>query len=147
LTEGLPICLFPVGKQKSALGKIVFDYPEDTCNHYDNRWKSGGDEMKTYTLCGSMRFEKEMMETAFLLETQNGFNILQCTYTDKELSAEEQSQLVRSHYRKIDISDGIYVLNIDGYIGASVAEEIRYAKQMRKEILYHCPGFAEEELL
>ena len=36
--------------------------------------------MKTYTLCGSMRFEKEMQEIAYYLETQKGFNILQCVY-------------------------------------------------------------------
>ena len=33
--------------------------------------------MKTYTICGSMRFEKEMQEIAFQLETQTGFNIIQ----------------------------------------------------------------------
>ena len=32
--------------------------------------------MKTVTLCGSMRFEKEMAETAFILETEYSFNIL-----------------------------------------------------------------------
>ena len=36
--------------------------------------------MKTYTLCGSMRFEKEMQEVAYYLETQKGYNILQCVY-------------------------------------------------------------------
>lgn len=97
--------------------------------------------MKTYTLCGSMRFETEMRETAFSLETEKGFNILQCIYTDprKTLSARELSQLTAAHYRKIDISDGIYVLNIDGYIGKSVSEEIAYAQKHNKEILYHCP--------
>lgn len=29
------------------------------------------DVMKTYALCGSMRFEKEMKEIAYFLETQN----------------------------------------------------------------------------
>lgn len=98
-----------------------------------------GCNVKTYTMCGSMRFEKEMIETAFLLETQKNFNILQCVYTDKQLSEEEKTQLRKAHYRKIDISEGIYVLNIDGYIGDSVASEIRYAEQNGKEILYHCP--------
>ena len=94
--------------------------------------------MKTYTLCGSMRFEKEMRETAFLLEAQNGYNILQCVYTETSLSAEELQRIKAAHYRKIDISDGIYVLNIGGYIGQSVSEEIAYAYQQGKEILYHC---------
>jgi len=43
-----------------------------------------------------------------------------------------------AHYRKIDISDGIYVLNIGEYIGESVRKEIAYAQQHGKEIVYHC---------
>lgn len=100
--------------------------------------------MKTYTICGSMKFEKEMMETAFLLETQNHFNVLQCIYSDREPSETEKIQLAKAHYRKIDISDGIYVMNIDGYIGASVTEEIQYAEQNGKEIIYHHPIQREE---
>lgn len=94
--------------------------------------------MKTYTICGSMRFEKEMKEIALLLETQKGVNVLQCIYSAKELSADEQQALSNAHKQKIDISDGIYVLNMDGYIGRSVAEEIEYAKRHGKEIIYHC---------
>lgn len=94
--------------------------------------------MKTYTLCGSMRFEKEMREIAYYLETQKGFNILQCVYADTQPTMEELTHISAAHYRKIDISDGIYVLNIDGYIGESVAAEIEYVKLHGKEILYHC---------
>jgi len=96
--------------------------------------------VKTYTMCGSMRFEKEMQKTAYDLETQKGYNILQCIYTadGAEPTAEELHALELAHYRKIDISDGIYVLNIDGYIGASVRKEIDYALQRGKEVLYHC---------
>lgn len=96
--------------------------------------------MKTYTLCGSMRFEKEMKEIAYYLETQKGYNILQCIYTvvDTTPTAAELKILERAHFHKIDISDGIYVLNIDGYIGESVHKEIEYAKLCGKEIIYHC---------
>lgn len=94
--------------------------------------------MKTYTLCGSMRFEKEMREIALYLEMQRGINILQCTYADREVSEEEKQRITAAHYRKVDLSDGIYVLNIDGYIGESVAKEIMYAEEQGKEIVYHC---------
>ena len=95
--------------------------------------------MKTYTLCGSMRFEKEMQEIAYILETKNGYNILQCVYAvpGSIPTAEELQALEQAHYQKIDISDGIYVLNIDGYIGKSVRKEIDYAKQLGKEVIYH----------
>lgn len=36
--------------------------------------------MKTVTICGSMKFEKEMQRIAFLLETKHDLNVLQCIY-------------------------------------------------------------------
>lgn len=95
--------------------------------------------MKTYTICGSMRFAKQMKEIAYYLETQKGFNVLQCVYIEKDIKFSENDLLAlqNAHYKKIDISDGIYVVNIDGYIGESVKKEIEYAKQHNKEVLYH----------
>lgn len=96
--------------------------------------------MKTYTICGSMRFEKEMQEIAYYLETRKGYNILQCIYAvdGNEPSKEDLKALELAHYQKIDISDGIYVVNIGGYIGKSVRREIEYAQLHGKEIVYHC---------
>ncbi len=94
--------------------------------------------MKTLTICGSMRFEKEMREIAYLLEIRYGYNVLQCIYGNGEQpGAEEREKLAAAHYRKIDLSDGIYVVNIGGYIGASVRQEIEYAKRKNKEVLYY----------
>ena len=94
--------------------------------------------MKTYTICGSMRFADEMKEIAYVLETMNGYNILQCVYCEGTPSDEEVKRLEAAHYRKIDLSDGIYVVNIGGYIGASVSKEIEYAEKSGKEVIYHC---------
>ena len=47
-------------------------------------------------------------------------------------------KLEKAHYLKIDLSDGIYVVNIDGYIGQSVKKEIEYAKKHNKEIIFYC---------
>lgn len=96
--------------------------------------------MKTFTICGSMRFEKEMQEIAYYLETQKGYNVLQCIYAvaGNEPTLEDLKALELAHYQKIDISDGIYVLNIGGYIGESVRKEIAYAQLHGKEIVYHC---------
>ena len=86
-----------------------------------------------------MRFEEEMKQTAFILETEYGLNILQCTYNTKNqnISDAQKINLVNSHYMKIDISDGIYVMDINGYIGESVKKEIEYAHNHNKEIIYH----------
>jgi len=99
--------------------------------------------MKTYTICGSMRFAKEMKEIAYYLETEKGYNILQCIYIEKNatLKQEELIRLEEAHYKKIDLSDGIYVINIDNYIGESVKKEIEYAKKHNKEIVYHFNKF------
>ena len=51
---------------------------------------------------------------------------------------EETELLINVHYAKIDISDGIYVVNLDGYIGESVSKEIEYAQKNGKDIIYHC---------
>ena len=40
------------------------------------------------------------------------------------------------HMKRIDMSDAIYVINKDGYIGKATLEEIEYAKSNNKEILY-----------
>lgn len=96
--------------------------------------------MKTLTMCGSMRFEKEMRSIAYDLETKCGYSILQCVYAPAgtSISTKELKSLEKAHYRKIDISDGVYIVNIDGYVGESVNAEILYAQEKGKEILYHC---------
>lgn len=96
--------------------------------------------MKTYTICGSMRFEEEMRAIAYNLETQKGYNIIQCLYSaeSSNVTDVELENIVNAHYKKIDLSNGIYVVNIDGYIGESVSKEIEYARSKGKEILYHC---------
>jgi len=45
--------------------------------------------------------------------------------------------IVNAHWKKIDISDAIYVVNIDGYMGDSTQNEIKYAISKGKEIIYH----------
>lgn len=95
--------------------------------------------MKTVTLCGSMRFEKEMQKIAFLLEIRRHFNVLQCVYnTDNlEVTGEDAEFLEQAHLRKIELSDAIYVVDLEGYIGQQVRREIELAKSRGKEILYH----------
>lgn len=95
--------------------------------------------MKTITICGSMKYEKEMPIIAFKLETKHGYNVLQCVYNleKEEVAHPEFENLKKAHYQKIDISDGIYVVDIQGYIGSSVREEMQYAKENGKEIIMH----------
>lgn len=94
--------------------------------------------IKVVTICGSMKFSKDIMRIATELETDKGYCVIQPVYNsdDKMLTDSELENIKMAHYKKIDISDAIFVVNVDGYIGKSVAEEIEYAKRLNKEILY-----------
>ncbi len=85
-----------------------------------------------------MRFAKEIIKIATELETKNEYCVLQPVYNfdDIPISDRELQNIVKAHYKKIDISDAVFVVNVGGYIGKSVAEEIAYAKNLNKEILY-----------
>ncbi len=95
--------------------------------------------MKVVTICGSMRFEKEMQKIAWELETTKGYSVIQCVYNveNNAISKEQTDKLNAAHFKKIDISDSIYVVNIGGYIGSQVEKEIEYALSEGKEVIYH----------
>lgn len=94
--------------------------------------------MKVITLCGSMKFYKEMQEIAIALETKYGYCVIApIGYTNMAVSEEMAEALSKAHYKKIDIADAVYIVNIGGYIGKAVSEELRYAKMRGKEIIYH----------
>jgi len=54
----------------------------------------------------------------------------------EEVTPEIKDMLDRVHKRKIELSDSIFVLNKDGYIGKSTHSEIEYAKSLGKEIIF-----------
>lgn len=91
------------------------------------------------TICGSMRFENEMKRIAFILEAKHNMTVLQCVYNEDKLdiTEEEIDILNRSHFKKIEMSDAIYVVNIDGYIGEQVKKEIAFAQKLGKEVILH----------
>jgi hypothetical protein len=64
---------------------------------------------------------------------------------DAETSAakEEISQL---HLRRIDISDGIYIINVGGYIGESTKREIEYARAHNKAVEWMFDEFSESSM-
>jgi hypothetical protein len=65
--------------------------------------------------------------------------VLSVIYPTKEkekYTKEEIELLGKEHLKKIDISNAIFVINKNGYIGESVKNEIEYAKNQNKEIIY-----------
>ena len=47
--------------------------------------------------------------------------------------------IVNSQLKKIDMSNAVYVVNINGYIGEATRKDIEYAEKNCKEIIYHEP--------
>lgn len=95
--------------------------------------------MKVITICGSLKYQNIMMEEAQKL-TMEGNCILTPTYPvikEYKISQEEMNNLKESHLKRIELSDAIYVLNVDNYIGESTSIEIDYAASLNKEIIYY----------
>ena len=95
--------------------------------------------MKIVTLCGSLKFQKEMMTVAEKMAL-DGYCILTPVYQVSEDIKSTKDQLIKlkeAHFKRIELSDAILVVNINNYIGESTKLEIDYAKKLGKEILYY----------
>lgn len=96
--------------------------------------------MKIITLCGSTRF-KEQFEEANAILTLKGNIVISLGFFEKSEGVEitdEQAELFGIiHLKKIDMSDEIFVIDVDGYIGESTRKEIEYANKSGKKINYY----------
>jgi len=94
--------------------------------------------MKVITICGSLKYKDEMMKVAQKLSL-DGNCVLTPVYPvgDKKPSEEELKILKEAHFKRIEMSDEIFVLNIDGYVGESTKLEIEYAEKLGKVIEYY----------
>ena len=50
---------------------------------------------------------------------------------------EQLIKLKEAHFKRIELSDAILVVNINNYIGDSTNLEIDYAKKLGKKIIYY----------
>lgn len=97
--------------------------------------------MKIITVCGSLRFIKEMTEITEKMELQGNCMLVPIYNPNKankdDFTEEEALMLDKMHKERIKLADAILVVNVDGYIGESTKKEIEYAKSLNKEILYY----------
>jgi hypothetical protein len=95
---------------------------------------------KVITLCGSTRFKDEFMEVQKRLSLAGNIVISVGLFGhsgDHEVWDDGVKEMLDDmHKRKIDMSDGIYVINVGGYIGSSTRTEIAYARAHSKSIEY-----------
>jgi hypothetical protein len=107
--------------------------------------------MKVITLCGSVKFWDEYRKWNAILTLQgnvvfscglsmkSGYEDVLFPYDTQEKLDNAKRLLDEVHLRKIDLSDGIFVLNVGGYIGESTKREIAYAKSKGKSVEYLVP--------
>ncbi len=96
--------------------------------------------MKVITVCGSLKFMKEIMAISERMELQGNCMIapIYPTNPNKDAYTEDEAMMLdKMHQEKIRLSDAILVVNINNYIGKSTQGEIEFAKALGKEIIYY----------
>ena len=92
------------------------------------------------TLCGSTRFKKEIQDVARDLTLKGHIVLAPCVYHHMEedggLTTEDLIRLDNLHKEKINMSDAIFVVNVNGYIGESTYGEIDWASRMKKQVFF-----------
>jgi hypothetical protein len=103
-------------------------------------------KMRVITLCGSTKFKKQFEQANKYLTLQGNIVISLVFFEQSEgieITKEQAELLGELHFRKIDISDEIFVIDVDGYIGSSTEKEIKYASEKGKTVTY----YSKSELL
>ncbi len=102
---------------------------------------------KVITLCGSTKFKDEFLREQKHLTLEGNIVISVGLFGhsgDKEVwenmdegtLTKTKEMLDDMHKRKIDMSDEIFVINVNGYIGESTKSEIAYAESTGKTVRY-----------
>jgi hypothetical protein len=89
------------------------------------------------TLCGSRKFAPIFQKLAWQL-SKKGWVVLSPLFIEhQELTVAEVHLFGQLHLKKIDLADGILVVDVQGYLGESTRKEIAYAKAHHKMVWYY----------
>ncbi len=95
--------------------------------------------MNIITLCGSTKYKDEYLLVNKWLTLQGNvvISVSMFGHVDNEpLTEKEKIILDEIHKEKIELSNEIFVIDVNGYIGMSTKNEIEYAKSKEKKIRY-----------
>jgi hypothetical protein len=114
---------------------------------------------RVYTLCGSTRFPDAFALANMHLSLQGhiviGLGMLghadeprgaRFLTSDGNESNPAKIGLDQLHFRKIDLADSIYVVNVGGNVGSSTKREIAYARSAGKDVEWMFPDAIPEGL-
>lgn len=92
------------------------------------------------TLCGSTKFKEEFLEHQKRLTLEGNIVLSLGLFGhsgDNEVWVDGTKEMLDDmHKRRIDLSDEIFVINVEGYIGSSTKSEIEYAIEAGKKVKY-----------
>lgn len=95
---------------------------------------------KIITLCGSTKFKEDFLREEKRLTLEGNIVLSLGLFGhsgDNEVYSDGIKELMDDmHKRRIDLSDEIFVINKDGYIGSSTKSEIEYALKNNKVVKY-----------
>ena len=97
------------------------------------------------TVCGSTKFKEDTLRAIASLEDAGiaSMSVGSFMHADSvPISPEAKARYDALHKDKILMSDSIYVVNPDGYIGQSTASEIIFAWRHGIPVRYHFPRYA-----
>ncbi len=91
-------------------------------------------------LCGSTRFG-EAFRAANLKETLAGKIVLTvgCDFKSDDalgLTKQDKKRLDELHFKKIQLADEVFILDVDGYVGESTRNELNFAHSLQKRIRF-----------
>jgi hypothetical protein len=101
------------------------------------RGKKGGVLMKIETVCGSIKFSREMMKYRDeQLSNGNWVLIPENMELDAQMNDTIKAKMDILHKSKIDVADTVLIWNRNGYIGKSTRSELDYAQRNNKPITF-----------
>ena len=107
-----------------------------------------GGRHEVVTLCGSTRFKEDFQKAQELL-TLAGKLVISLGFFEhaegRTITPETEALLAEIHRQRIDMSDSIFVINRDDYIGKSTASEIEYARAAGKAVKFMFPHGLESQ--
>lgn len=83
-------------------------------------------------LCGSYKYKDKIMECFRMLTDQGKIVLIPAI----DCCGMEKRDYMELHFKRIQMSDCVYIVNPGEYIGESVREEIEVAKKYNKKIMY-----------
>lgn len=101
---------------------------------------------KVICLVGSTKFTEQMLIKQWELTTQGVVALGWCTLPNSYTEGKTEDHIAEKegvrdtvnevHLRKIDISDEVLVVNVNGYMGEDTLREIRYAEGHNKPVRF-----------